>query len=239
VLDACARWDFERGTAAPTSNVFKYIRGFMHRYAVAAESCVRVPVHAYDRRSRASARMMEFGKTLSLAPVCRMLSEYEGTPSNELYPLKGRDVAGEDVLEEDEPIEGRFFDADAESAEEVLAEFDVARGAPRVVEALLALCDDRELDIVARRFADDSWTLEEVGRSYGFTRERARQIENKALRLCLDRSRRILARADWDGYDGWLAVLVERVRAADRERRDPVPGARRSTPGEPGTTEAA
>jgi len=217
VLDACARWDFGRGTASPTSYVFKYVRGFMHRYAVLAESCVRVPVHAYDRKRQASARMREFSRTLSLAPVCRLLSEYEGTPSRELPPLKGRGIAAASDEVGGEALEDLFFDEDAEGAEVVLAALDEGRSLPRVSEVLLALCDDREIDVVARRFADDAWTLEEVGRSYGFTRERARQIEFKALGLCLDRARRILARARWDGYDGWLSMLVERVRAADRE----------------------
>lgn len=54
-----------------------------------------------------------------------------------------------------------------------------------VLRELAAILTPRELDIICRRFGlggHDVETLEKVGSSYGLTRERARQIEDKALR---------------------------------------------------------
>ena len=49
----------------------------------------------------------------------------------------------------------------------------------------LALLDEREHTVIALRFGLDGSepkTLEEIGRRLGFSRERARQLESKALR---------------------------------------------------------
>ena len=49
----------------------------------------------------------------------------------------------------------------------------------------LALLDERERIVIALRFGLDGTepkTLEEIGRRLGFSRERARQLESKALK---------------------------------------------------------
>ena len=54
--------------------------------------------------------------------------------------------------------------------------------------------DERELDVIKRRFGfyGKMQTLEEIGRDYGLTRERIRQIENRSLKK-LRRSKKIKA----------------------------------------------
>jgi DNA-directed RNA polymerase sigma subunit (sigma70/sigma32) len=52
------------------------------------------------------------------------------------------------------------------------------------LETVLHTLDDRELGIIQRRFGllgEEPGTLEEVGRVFGLTRERIRQIESKTL----------------------------------------------------------
>ena len=52
------------------------------------------------------------------------------------------------------------------------------------LETVLHTLDDRELSIIQRRFGllgEEPVTLEEVGRVFGVTRERIRQIESKTL----------------------------------------------------------
>lgn len=53
---------------------------------------------------------------------------------------------------------------------------------PDGVHAALATLDPRERHIVEERFmADDTPTLRELAKHFGFSRERARQIEMRAL----------------------------------------------------------
>ena len=54
-----------------------------------------------------------------------------------------------------------------------------------IIEMVLSTLSEREADIVRLRFGlnnQEPQTLEQIGQSYGVTRERIRQLENKALR---------------------------------------------------------
>lgn len=54
-----------------------------------------------------------------------------------------------------------------------------------IVEAVLSTIPEREAEILRMRFGintDKPMTLDEVGKHYGVTRERIRQVENKAIR---------------------------------------------------------
>jgi hypothetical protein len=54
-----------------------------------------------------------------------------------------------------------------------------------IVNSILDELQDRERDVISRRFAlgkDDYQTLEEIGRTYNLTRERVRQIERASLK---------------------------------------------------------
>jgi len=57
------------------------------------------------------------------------------------------------------------------------------------LNALLANLADKEKDVLTRRFGlgqPDKHTLEEIGQSYGITRERVRQIENLSIKKLMD-----------------------------------------------------
>ncbi len=54
-----------------------------------------------------------------------------------------------------------------------------------VLDSLFLKLSDKERDVVSRRFGlstDEKLTLEEIGKQYGITRERVRQIENLSIR---------------------------------------------------------
>ena len=61
----------------------------------------------------------------------------------------------------------------------------IAEANSAIVESVLSTLPAREAEILRMRFgigADRPMTLEEVGKHYGVTRERIRQVENKAIR---------------------------------------------------------
>ncbi len=65
------------------------------------------------------------------------------------------------------------------------------------VEEVLSTLTPREARVLRLRFGlgqDRAYTLEEVGRKFGLTRERIRQIEGKALRRLRQPSRARLLR---------------------------------------------
>ena len=82
--------------------------------------------------------------------------------------------------EDDSNLADFIADSDAEAPAEVATKKMLAEA---VSEALAGL-SDREQEIVRRRFGLDDGqarTLEEVGKEFGVTRERIRQIEAKTL----------------------------------------------------------
>ena len=55
----------------------------------------------------------------------------------------------------------------------------------KTIENVLSTLDKREADILARRFGLRNFkaqTLEDIGREYGLSKERIRQIEESAMR---------------------------------------------------------
>ena len=56
---------------------------------------------------------------------------------------------------------------------------------PTSIEHALSILEEREREVVKMRFGighNQSFTLDEIGKSFGLTRERIRQIEKKALK---------------------------------------------------------
>jgi RNA polymerase primary sigma factor len=66
----------------------------------------------------------------------------------------------------------------------------------QIIREALSLLTPREKEIIRMRFGIDQetiYTLEEIGRKFGLTRERIRQIEKRALKkLATSRIRKIL-----------------------------------------------
>ncbi|HYX21695.1 MAG TPA: sigma-70 family RNA polymerase sigma factor [Thermoanaerobaculia bacterium] len=231
VLDACARWDFSRETSSPSSYVFQYVNGYLRRYAITVESCVRVPVHTYDRRTcspkatKRSEWMREFQKTLSLAPICFLSCELEGRPAP-----AGRGIAS--PSEDEEPLEHLLFDEDEERVDDRLATSDLAASMQASALLLSAILGDRERDVLMRRFGSDApETLDAISKDYGVTRERIRQIENIALEAYRQRARSMRCFPEkFERFEDWVAALAERVRDPARERAEREIRARASTP---------
>ena len=72
-------------------------------------------------------------------------------------------------------------DEDEESPIEELHHHQVTK----TIAEVLATLDEREADIISRRFGLDNQkaqTLEDIGKVYGLSKERIRQIEDKAMR---------------------------------------------------------
>jgi RNA polymerase sigma-32 factor len=67
--------------------------------------------------------------------------------------------------------------------EELLIQKETQAALPDLTKKALKKLDPRERFIVTKRFMDDSpWTLQKLGDHFGTTRERVRQLEQRALR---------------------------------------------------------
>ena len=72
--------------------------------------------------------------------------------------------------------------SDAASQEDALADREERTIGQRLIKEGLSALDEREtLIIKERHLTDPSKTLEELGRHFGVSRERVRQVESRAL----------------------------------------------------------
>jgi RNA polymerase sigma-32 factor len=109
-------------------------------------------------------------------------------------------VSFEDTLTDDNPL-----------ADETISEGELEVYLSVFLGDLLTKLDPRERNVVDRRFTDNPETLEEIANSFGLSRERVRQIEER----CLNKIRDAMAKGGhlgvpgtWRiGLDDWPVVM--------------------------------
>lgn len=206
LLHALSKFDPDHGTRFITYAVY-WIRAYMSQYLVRSRSLVATGVQSKllskIRRERAKAVASGEGANADI----RLAEELALTPEklrSLVERLDVRDVPW-DVHSED-VVSGRFSDAldsPSLSAEEkaLAAEAD-SRLSVAVAQALSTL-DVREQYVVERRLMahrGEELSLAEIGRCFCFSRERARQIEARAMRKLRAALQRSAAGAEWLAY---------------------------------------
>ena len=130
--------------------------------------------------------LQEYGREPTSVEVAAAVKIKDITPERleEILKLSREPVSLNILVGEDEEVELQDFIPGTSSMENPVERTELTDLQEQIEEALHTLTD-REARILQLRYGLEdgkSRTLEEVGREFGFTRERARQIEAKALR---------------------------------------------------------
>jgi RNA polymerase sigma factor (sigma-70 family) len=182
LLRAVDSYDPKRGFAFG-SFACTAIRRAMTRFGSAASRPVHVPSEVQSRRYRIRNTERYLTTRNGVAPSWEAIAEYLGvTMADVIDALDNREesVSLDAEIDEGMSIIGRLADDATPEASETIAIAQADRHARETVAGL----DARERKILASRFdLDESGaaTLAEVGRDLGVTRERARQLEARAL----------------------------------------------------------
>ncbi len=121
-------------------------------------------------------------------PQPKLLSEKLGVPEKEVVEMEQRldswDLSLDAPVKEDSDTEQiGFFSDESASAEDRLAEKEVAEMFQEKLPPFLATLNEREQEIFKERiFSDEPLTLQEMGDRYGISRERVRQVENNVIK---------------------------------------------------------
>ena len=185
LMKAVERFDWRRGHKFSTYATW-WIRQTVSRAVKEKSRIIRVPSHMSDKIGRMLKTMREFNQENGRMPTPEEISELMGT-SVEKVNLMLR--AGKPPISLDEPVgedeEDELGDfIKDERATDPYEEANTKLLRERINEVLSEL-SPREAKILRYRFglADgESRTLEDLGRKFGITRERVRQIEAIALR---------------------------------------------------------
>lgn len=185
LMKGVERFDPSKGAKLSTYSAW-WIKQAIKRALANQGKTIRLPVHVVDKLfhiRRAEARLQEaFGREATDEEIAEDL---DTTPEKirELRTASQRPASLEAPLGYDS--DNRVADVVAdENADDPYDELEGKANTAMLREVLKEL-DPREVTILRYRFGldgDDEKTLEEVGRKFGLTRERIRQIQEIALK---------------------------------------------------------
>jgi RNA polymerase primary sigma factor len=184
LMKAVERFDPAKGGKLSTYGAW-WIKQSIKRALANQSKTIRLPVHLIDKIYKLYRASLKMSEELGREPTDEELSEEIGISSAKLSQWKTvsiRPASLDAPISEDDSTEFSEMvgDEDAQTPFELFRDKNMRDELSKLLEVL----DDRERTIILMRFGLDDGkpkTLEEVGKKFGVTRERIRQLQNIAL----------------------------------------------------------
>jgi RNA polymerase primary sigma factor len=184
LIKAVERFDPGKGGKLSTYSAW-WIKQSIKRALANQSKTIRLPVHLVDKIWKMRRVSLQMSEELGREPTDEEFAEEIGISSTKLSQLKTISIRpasldapiGDDDSTEFGEIVG---DEDARTPFELFRDKNMRDELSELLEVL----DDRERKIIFERFGLDGGkpeTLEELGKKFGVTRERIRQLQNIAL----------------------------------------------------------
>ena len=184
LMKAVERFDPNKGGKLSTYGSW-WIKQSIKRALANQSKTIRLPVHMVDKIARMRRISAMLSEALGREPTEEELAEELGLPRRKLAMLKR---ASQRPTSLDEPFgdDERGNYSDVIGDERAVSPLDALanKNMHGHLDDLLEVLDERESKIIDARFGLNgrtAMTLEEVGREFGVTRERIRQLQNVAL----------------------------------------------------------
>lgn len=185
LIKAAEKYDGSKGWRFSTYATY-WIRQAISRALGDQSRTIRIPANMVELLSKVKKATAELTQKLGRTPTDKEIAAHMGVELDKVQTVMDLAQATTSL---DTPVddEGETCMGDLiadHSAENPMANI-IREANSQIIAAVFDTLGAREAEILKMRFgidADKAMTLEEVGQHYGLSKERIRQIENKAIR---------------------------------------------------------